>query len=174
MTLSLPNSITAKQLRDELHSVFNLGLPQGSSARKIAEQAAGPGQSYLRGKDAFGRAFQLLLALPDSNDSGQLRVKSNKGRTQAGSIVVEWQKAMADRATLFDEIGANGPTIFVVQVNGVDSAALWQEDQNKDPRVVKGGPGASLAFFETAPGLQADNIPDAAHGLFQTFEGTQY
>jgi hypothetical protein len=174
MNLKTANSVTAKQLRDGLHSVFIMGLTEGSSARKIAEQAAGAPNSYLRGKDVFGRAYEDLVALPGSNSGGQLRLKSTNGTpTQAGGIVTEWQKAIADRATLFDGIGATGPTIFAVQVNGIDPASLWQEDQNKDPRVVKGGPGASMVFFETTPSLNADKKPDPANGLFQALQGDQ-
>jgi CotH kinase protein len=174
MNLTTANSVTAKQLRDGLHSVFIMGLTEGSSARKIAEQAAGATNSYLRGKDVFGRAFEDLVALPDSNSGGQLRLKSTNGApTQAGGIVAEWQKVSADRTTLFDGIGATGPTIFEVQVNGIDAASLWQEDQNKDPRVVKGGSGASMAFFETTPSLRADKKPDAANGVFQALQGEE-
>jgi hypothetical protein len=173
MTLASTNSVTAKQLREGLGSVFILGLADGSSARKIAAQAAdGTTGSYLRGKDAFERAFQVLLALPGSSDSGNLCLRSTQGSvTQAGSVVAEWQKATADRATLFDEMGVTGPAIFVVQVNGVDPAALWQQDQHGDPCIVKGGPGANLAFFETTPDLSPDKKPDAANGLYQTLQG---
>jgi hypothetical protein len=172
MNLTTANSVTAKQLRDGLHSVFIMGLTEGSSARKIAEQAAGAANSYLRGKDVFGRAFEDLVALPDSNSGGQLRLKSTNGApTQAGGIVAEWQKVSADRTTLFDGIGATGPSIFAVQVNGIDPASLWQEDQNKDPRVVKGGTGATMMFFETTPSLRPDKKPDAANGIFQALQG---
>jgi hypothetical protein len=126
----------------------------------------------LRGKDAFASAYQALLALPGSNNGGQLGLRSAQGGpTQAGSIVAEWQKARADRSTLFDETGAAGPAILVVQVNGVDLTALWQQDQNGDPRVVQGGPGASLAFFETTPGPAQDKKPDAANGVFLALQG---
>ena len=111
MTLSSANNLTAKQLRDGLGSVFLLGLTPGSPARTIAQQAAGNASSYLRGKDAFNSAFQALLALPGFNSGGQLALSSTQGSpTQAGSIVAEWQKARADRTTLFDETGATGPT----------------------------------------------------------------
>src|SRR5215470_17336438 len=103
MNLTTANSVTVKQLRDGLHSVFIMGLTEGSSARKIAEQAAGATNSYLRGKEVFGRAFEDLVALPDSNSGGQLRLKSTNGvPTPAGGIVAAWQKVSADRATLFD------------------------------------------------------------------------
>ena len=44
---------------------------------------------------------------------------TNGAPTQAGGIVAEWQKVIAYRATLFDGIGATGPTIFAVQVLGI-------------------------------------------------------
>ena len=173
MTLSSANILTAKQLREGLGSVFVLGLTPGSPARTIAQQAAGNASSYLRGKDAFNNAFQALLALPGSNSGGQLCLCSTQGSpTQAGSIVAEWQKARADRTTLFDETGATGPTIFVVQINGIDTTALWQQDQHGDPRIVQGAPGASLFFFETAPGPNQDKKPDAENGTFLTLEGS--
>jgi hypothetical protein len=172
MTLSSANSVTAKQLRDGLGSVFILGLTTGSAARTIAQQAAGAANSYLRGKDAFASAYQALLALPGSNAGGQLCLRSGKGGlTQAGSIVADWQKARADRSTLFDETGATGPSILVVQVNGIDTTALWQQDQHGDPRVVTGGSGASLAFFETTPGPDPNKKPDAANGTLLTLQG---
>jgi hypothetical protein len=173
MSVTFTNSITAKQLREGLGSVFILGLADGSSARQIAQQAAdGTTGSYLRGKDAFGRAYQALLALPGASNGGQLRLKSTLGGlTQAGSVVAAWQKATANRATLFDETGATGPAIFVVQINGIDTTALWKQDPHGDPCIVKGGPGASLAFFQTTPALNADKKPDAANGLFQTLQG---
>lgn len=166
------NAVTAKQLRDGLGSVFILALTDGSPARTIAQQAAGGATSYLRGKDAFASAYQALLALPGSGNGGQLLLKSAQGNlTQAGSVVANWQKATANRATLFDETGATGPTILAVQINGIDTTALWQQDQNGDPRVVTGGPGASLAFYETTPGPDPSKKPDAANGIFQTLQG---
>jgi hypothetical protein len=174
MAFGSAKSITAKQLRDGLASVFVLKVSASSPARKLAEQAAGANSSYLRGKDAFDNAFKLLLALPGSNGGGSLLLVSASGApTAAGSIVSEWQKATADRSTLFDEMGSNGTTVLVVQVNGIDENALWQEDQNKDPLVVKGGNGASLSFFETAPGPNANKTPDQANGLFLTLQGPQ-
>jgi hypothetical protein len=172
MTEAFANSVTAKQLRDGLGSVFVLGLTAGSAARTVAQQAAGTNTSYLRGKDAFASAYQALLALPGSNNGGQLSLRSATGSpTQAGSIVADWQKATADRSTLFDETGAAGPAILVVQVNGIDPTALWQQDQHGDPRIVQGGPGASLAFFETTPGPSPDKKPYAANGLFLALQG---
>jgi hypothetical protein len=171
MGLSSANSPTAKQLRDGLGSVFILGLPSDSSARTIAQQAAGNSNSYLRGKDAFNRAYELLVALPGSNANGQLCLKSAQGSpTQAGGIVAQWQKARADRATLFDELGATGPAIFVVQINGIDTTALWQQDPQGDPRAVQGTPGASLSFFEMTPSPNPDKKPDAANGTFLTLK----
>jgi len=172
MILASSNTATVKELREGLGSVFILGLADGSAARTIAQQATGAGVSYLRGKDAFARAYQALLALPGSSNAGLLLLKSAQGSpTPAGSVVAEWQKTTANRATLFDEMGATGPTIFVVQVNGIDLAALWQQDGNGDPRVVQGGSGASLAFFETTPGLNAVKQPDAANGVLLALEG---
>ena len=172
MPLSPTNTLTAKQLRDELGSVFILGLAPGSSSRTIAQQAAGAASAYLIGKDAFTSAYQALLALPGSNSGGQLCLTTPQGNpTQAGGIVADWQKAKANRATLFDNTGAAGPTVLVVQINGVDTTALWQQDQHGDPQVVKGGPGASLAFFETTPGPDQNKKPDPANGVLQTLQG---
>ena len=172
MTLSSANVVTAKQLRDGLGSVFILGLTAGSPARTIAQQAAGATNSYLRGKDAFASAYQALLALPGSNSGSQLCLSSTQGTpTQAGSIVAAWQKAKADRTTVFDNMGATGPTILVVQINGIDETALWQEDASGHPRIVTGGPGANLAFFETTPGPFRDKKPDPANGTFLPLQG---
>src|ERR1035438_4771580 len=146
MSLSSANVVTAKQLRDGLGSVFILGLTADSPARTIAQQAVGATSSYLRGKDAFASAYQALLALPGSNTGGQLCLNSAQGvPTRAGSIVAAWQKAKADRTTLFENMGATGPSILVVQINGIDETALWQEDASGHPRIVTGAPGASLA-----------------------------
>ena len=174
MSTDSGNTVTAKQLREELHSVFVLGLTPGSSARDIAQQSAGPAASYLRGKDGFDRACQALLALPGSNEGGQVLLKTTQGNpTSAGSVIAAWQKVAVDRAGLFDETGPAGPTILVVQAAGIDQTALWQEDQNKNPRVVTGDAGASLSFFETALSQQSDKKPEATNGIFQALQGAQ-
>jgi len=169
----MPNeATTAKDLRDDVQSVFLLGLKTGSQSRQIAEQAAGAGSSYLRGKDAFELAYQALLALPGSSANGKLLLTTATGQaSQAGQVVSEWKTAQANRATMFDEVGANGPTILVVQITGIDVDALWKDDVHHDPAVVKGGPTATLTFFETALGQRADKQPDDANGTFQTLKG---
>ncbi len=169
----MPNQATApKDLRADVQSVFLLGLEAGSQSRQIAEQSAGAGSSYLRGKDAFERAYQALLALPGSSANGKLLLKNGKGQaSRAGEVVADWKKAQANRATLFDEVGANGPTILVVQITGIDVDALWKDDAKHDPAVVKGDPTATLTFFETALGQHADKRPDDTNGTFQSLKG---
>jgi hypothetical protein len=91
------------------------------------------------------------------------RPPSTKGpRTQARP---------ADRAALFAETGPDGaPTILVVQIDGIDAAALWRDDQDGEPAVVKGSPGATLSVFKATPALQA-KAPDASLGVIQTLQG---
>lgn len=165
-------TISAKDLREDMQSVFLLGLKVGTTARQLAEQAAGSSDSYLRGKDAFERAYSALLSLPNSSQNGRLQLAATGNvPTPAGAITSEWRTAKADRASLFDEIGANGPTILVIDVTGIDEGALWKDAANGDPAIVKGGTNASLAFFETSLGLKANKSPDPSNGTLQVLHG---
>jgi hypothetical protein len=78
-----------------------------------------------------------------------------------------------DEYALFDERGVNEPTLFVLQVNGIDVDALWKDDSNHEPLIVTGGPDASLVFFKTAPALHYDKQPDRTHGTLQTLTGAK-
>jgi len=168
MSIQTSGTVTAKDLREDVQSVFLLGLKVGTPARQLAEQAAGSSDSYLRGKDAFERAYSALLLLPNSSQNGRLQLAATGNvPTPAGAITYEWRTATADRASLFDETGANGPTILVIDVTGVDEGALWKDTASGDPAVVKGGANASLTFFETSIGLNANKSPDPFNGTLQ-------
>lgn len=169
-----PTTTSVKELREAVKSVFVLGLPAASVARQLAEQAAGPGVSYLRGKERFERAYELLASLPGSSVNGKLLLEQPQGhKSAAGEVVSAWKGALSTRSTLFDEVGATGPTVLVLRVSGVDEDSLWKDDAQGEPAIVKGRPDARLQFFETAPALHTDKRPDERNGVFQELLGDQ-
>src|SRR5512133_861691 len=112
----IPDTGTAKDIRSLVKSVFIPALPKDSRAREIAEGAdeSVDEDSFLRGKEEFEGAAKVLQQLPDSSEDGKIRFRNaNQGElTQAGMVVALWQKAMADRTTIFSGVGALGPTIL--------------------------------------------------------------
>lgn len=74
-------------------------------------------------------------------------------------------------STIFQEDGKAGPTILVVQIEGIDEAALWQVDEHGDPLVVKGGKDAALRVFRARPALSAQKSPDPTSGVIQALSG---
>ncbi len=164
-------ALSAHELRKRLGSVFVLGLGEGSLERRLAERAVDDGTSYLRGKAAFERAAGELGRLEGSSDGERIRLRQTDNTpTAAGKVVQAWAAASADRTSLFDERGAKGPTILVLDVQGIDPQSLWSDDDG-GPRVTRGGSGASLTLFETAPALVAKKRPDTDNGLIQTLRG---
>lgn len=164
--------IGAKALREQLRSVAIRALPGGSQARQIAEKVSS-GADYLRGKDDFSRASDELRTLPDSDAAGDIRIRRADGTaTAAGSIVTAWSQASADRRSLFDGLGTDGQTtILIVDVRGIEAQALWRDDENGEPALVKGGSDAAVTLFETAPNLVASKRPDAQNGVLQNLRG---
>ena len=163
---------SANELRDTVESIFVLGLRSGGQARQIAEEALGAKSAHLRGYAAFERAYRLLLQLPGSSIDSLLVLNDGEHRaTTAGEVLRAWMASPSNRSTLFDESGACGPTILVLQVSGVDTDALWKDDGPRGPTVVAGGPDAELVFFETAPALHYDKRPDDSNGAFLKLQG---
>lgn len=163
--------IERDELRKLVGSVFVLGLAEGSDARVLAARAADPTTAYLRGKKAFARAAEQLAQLEPSAN-GKIRLRHNDGTfTPAGAVVENWLGATADRSSLFDEQGATGRSILVVDIDGIDMSSFWSNDEHGGPRVTRGGPGASLRLFETSPALEARKRPDAHNGVIQVLEG---
>ena len=163
--------VTTKQLREQLGSVFILALSPDSPERKIAKQVA-DNASYLRGKEAFERAATALRGLPNSTSGDRVSLNLPDGsRTAAGDIVQAWKNAAANRDSLFDERGATGQTLLVVQIDGIDERALWNEDADREPIVVRGGANAKLSLFETPPSLNVNKRPDPQNGVLQTLSG---
>lgn len=173
----IPDTGTLKDLRDLLGLVFIRALPQGSRARQIAEQAADPSNSdsYLRGASEFERAAETLRQLPGSSADGTIRFRdaSDGALTTAGSVVAQWQKATADRTTLFEGLGARGATILVVQIDGVDLKTLWQDDASGEPLRAQGSAGATVRVFETTPSLNVPKQPDLDNGVIIIERGEQ-
>ena len=173
----IPDTGTAKDLKGLLKSVFISALPKDSRARQIAEAADDPVNvdSFLRGKAEFDRAAAALQQLPDSSENGKIRFRdTNQDRlTSAGMVVAQWQKATADRGTIFSGVGALGPTILVVQVDGVDLNTLWKDDEFGDPLKADGNAGASVRVFETAPSLNLPKQPDLDNGVIIVEHGEQ-
>lgn len=174
---SIPDTGTAKDLRDLIESVFIPALPKDSTARQIAEAADDPvdADSFLRGKAEFERAAAALMLLPDSSQDGKIRFRyaGQDNLTQAGMAVAQWQKATADRATIFSGMGALGPTILNVQVAGVDLNTLWQDDKFGDPLKAAGNANASVLVFETKPALILPKQPDPDNGIIMAEHGAQ-
>lgn len=163
--------VTTKQLREQLGSVSILALSPDSPERKIAEQAA-DNTSYLRGKEAFERAATALRGLPNSASGDRVSLSLPDGsRTAAGDIVQAWKNATANRDSLFDERGATDQTLLVVQIDGIDERALWNEDADREPLVVRGSSNAKLSLFETPPSLNASKHPDPQNGVLQMLSG---
>ena len=174
---AIPDTATTKDIEDLLQSVFIPALPKDSRARQIAEAAEDTGipDSLSRGKSDFSQAAAALLLLPDSSEDGMIRLRypSHDQLTPAGMVVAQWQKATEDRQTIFDGLGALGPTIMVVEVNGVDLSILWQDDQFGEPLKAIGNAGASVRVFETAPSLNLPKQPDADNGVIISETGEQ-
>jgi hypothetical protein len=173
----IPDTGTAKDIRNLLKSVFIPAIPKDSSARQIAEAADDPANadSFLRGKAEFDRAAAALKLLPDSSDDGKIRfrVANQDQLTPAGMVIAQWQKATADRGTIFSGMGALGPTILVVQVDGIDLNTLWQDDQFGEPLKADGNAGASVRVFESAPALNLPKQPDLDNGVIIWERGEQ-
>jgi hypothetical protein len=173
----IPDTGTSKDIRNLLKSVFIPALPKDSRARQIAEAADDPvnADSFLRGKAEFDRAAAALLLLPDSSEDGKIcfRAANQDQLTPAGMVVAQWQKATVDRGTIFAGVGALGPTIMVVEVDGVDLNTLWRDDQFGEPLKADGNEGASVRVFETAPSLNLPKQPDPDNGVIIVETGEQ-
>jgi CotH kinase protein len=173
----IPDTGSAKDIRDLVKSVFIPALPKDSRARQIAAAADDPSHldSYLRGKAEFDQAAKALQQLPGSSEDGKVRLRdANQGRlTQAGMVVALWQKASADRSTLFTGMGATGPTILVVQVEGVDLSTLWKDDEFGEPLKSVGNAGVSVYVFETTPPLKLPKHLDPDNGVIIAEHGEQ-
>jgi CotH kinase protein len=173
----IPDRGTAKDIRSLLKSVFIPALPKDSRARQIAEAADDPSDadSFLRGKAEFDQAAKALLQLPGSAQDGKIlfRDPSQGGLTQAGMVVALWQKASADRTTIFSGMGATGPTLLTVHVDGVDLNTLWKDDQFGEPLKADGNAAASVRVFETTPSLTLPKQPDADNGVIIWEHGEQ-
>lgn len=176
---NIPITGTAKDIRQLVKSVFIPALPKDSRARQIAEEADDTtnADSFLRGKAEFDRAAAALMQLPDSALDGKIRFRvGNNGiqdLTQAGMVVALWQKAAANRTTIFSGTGALGPTVLVVQVDGVDLDTLWKDDEFGEPLKAAGNPGASALVFETRPSLNLPKQPDPDNGVIIQEHGEQ-
>ncbi len=173
----IPDSGTAKDIRNIVKSVFIPALPKDSRARQIAEGVHDPSaaNSFLRGKAEFDQAAKALLQLPGSAQGGKilLRDANQGGLTQAGMVVALWQTASADRSTIFSGVGATGPTILAVQVEGVDLNTLWQDDEFGEPLKADGNAEASALVFETPPSLNLPKHPDPDNGVIISEHGEQ-
>jgi hypothetical protein len=173
----IPDTGTAKDIRNIVKSVFIPALPKDSRARQIAEGVHDPSaaDSFLRGKTEFDQAAKALLQLPGSAQDGKilLRDANQGGFTQAGMVVALWQQASADRTTIFSGVGATGPTILVVQVEGVDLNTLWQDDEFGEPLKADGNLEASARVFETSPSLNLPKQPDPDNGVIISEHGEQ-
>jgi hypothetical protein len=173
----IPEAGTAKDIRKLVKSVFIPALPKDSMARQIAEAADDPNDadSFLRGKAEFERAAKALLLLPGSAQDGKilLQAANQAGLTQAGMVVALWQKAAADRSTIFSGMGATGPTLLTIQVDGIDLNTLWKDDEFGEPLKADGDAGASVRVFETAPALTLPKQPDADNGVIIWEHGEQ-
>jgi hypothetical protein len=173
----IPDTGSAKDIRDLVKSVFIPALPKDSRARQIAEGADDPTNldSYLRGKAEFDRAANALQQLPGSSGDGKVRLRdaNQGGLTQAGMVVALWQKASANRRTLFAGVGATGPTILVAQVEGVDLSTLWKDDKFGEPLKSVGNADASVRVFETTPSLNLPKHPDPDNGVIIAEHGEQ-
>jgi hypothetical protein len=173
----IPDTGTAKDIRNIVKSVFIPALPKDSRARQIAEGADDPTDvdSFLRGKAEFDRAAKALLLLPGSSQDGKIlfRDANQGGFTQAGMVVALWQTASADRTTIFSGVGATGPTILAVEVEGVDRDTLWKDDEFGEPLKADGNAGASARVFETSPSLSLPKQPDPDNGVIFSEHGEQ-
>jgi hypothetical protein len=173
----IPDTGTAKDIRNFVKSVFIPALPKDSRARQIAEEADDrtAADSFLRGKAEFDQAAKALLQLPGSSQDGKilLRDANQGGLTQAGMVVALWQKASADRTTIFSGVGATGPTILTVMVDGVDLTTFWQDDEFGEPLKADGNAEASVRVFETSPSLNLPKQPDPDNGVIISEHGEQ-
>jgi len=164
-------AVETDELRDLVGSVFILGLPEGSDARALAVRAADDATSYLRGKTPFKRAAEQLVQISPAPGAG-FRLRQDDGTlTAAGAIVEAWLGSSADRTSLFDEQGATGRTLLVLDIDGIDMGSFWSDSEQGGPRITRGGPDASLTLFETAPALVARKRPDGENGVIQTLSG---
>ena len=174
---TIPDTGKAKDIRSLVKSVFIPALPKNSRAREIAEGAddSTDADSFPRGKEEFERAAKALQQLPNSSEDGKIRFRNaNQGElTQAGMVVALWQKAAADRTTIFSGVGALGPTILTVQVDGVDLNTLWKDDEFGEPRKAVGNAEASVRVFGTAPSLNLPKQSDPDNGVIITEHGEQ-
>ncbi len=174
---TIPDTGTAKDIRNLVKSVFIPALPKESRAREIAQAADDPASadSFLRGKDEFDRAAEALQQLPGSSDGKKIRFRTadQSELTQAGMVVALWQQASADRSTIFSGAGALGPTILTVQVDGVDMDMLWKDDEFGEPLKAAGNAGASARVFGTPPSLTLPKTPDPDNGVIVAESGEQ-
>lgn len=73
----------------------------------------------------------------------------------------------------FSGTGALGPTILVVQVDGVDLGTLWKDDEFGEALKANGNANASVRVFETRPALSLPKQPDPDNGVIITEHGEQ-